>query len=151
MRKMLIALIVVALSAGPAFASDQADVMATIHQFIDGFNKGDVKSALATCAEQNSIIDEFAPYEWHGAGACEKWAGDFDADAKKNGITDSIVGMGKPKHVDVEGDRAYVVAPVTYAFKMKGKAVKESHSLMTLSLQKVAGGWRLTGWAWSKG
>ena len=39
-------------------------------QFIDGFNKGDVKSALAACADQVSIIDEFAPYEWHGAGAC---------------------------------------------------------------------------------
>jgi len=151
MRKILIALIVGTLTTGTAFASDQADVMATIHQFIDGFNKGDVKSALATCAEQNSIIDEFAPYEWHGAGACAKWASDFEVDAKKNGITDSVVGMGKPKHVDVEGDHAYVVAPVTYAFKMKGKPVKESRSLMTLSLQKGAAGWRLTGWAWSKG
>ena len=151
MRTLLTALILIALSTGSAVASDQADVMATIHQFIDGFNKGDVKSALATCAEQNSIIDEFAPYEWHGAGACAKWAGDYDADAKKNAITDAVVGMGKPKHVDVDGDHAYVVAPVTYAFKMKGKAVREAHSLMTLSLQKVAAGWRITGWAWSKG
>jgi ketosteroid isomerase-like protein len=151
MRKLLIALILIALSTGPAVASDQADVMATIHQFIDAFNKGDVKAAVGTCAEQTSIIDEFAPYEWHGAGACAKWAGDYEADAKKNAISDGVVGIGKPKHVDVDGDHAYVVAPVTYAFKMKGKAVRESHSLMTLSLQKAAAGWRITGWAWSKG
>ena len=151
MRKILFAAIIAALPAGPAFASDQSDVMATLHQFIDGFNKGDVKSALATCAEQASIIDEFAPYEWHGAGACDKWAADFDADAKKNGITDTIVGLGKPKHVDVSGDRAYVVAPVTYAFKLKGKAMKEPHSTMTLALQRTSAGWRITAWAWAKG
>ena len=37
-------------TAGRAKASAQTDVMATVHQFVDGFNKGDVKSALAACA-----------------------------------------------------------------------------------------------------
>jgi hypothetical protein len=124
--------------------------MASVHQFIDGFNKGDVKSALAACADQTSIIDEFAPYEWHGAGACANWANDFDADAKKNGITDGFVTVGTPRHVDVAGDRAYVVVPTNYAFKQKGKPVKETGSTMALALQKVASGWRIIGWAWAK-
>ena len=58
-------------------ASEQSDVMAPIHQFVDGFNKGDVNSALAACSEETSIIDEFPPHEWHGAGACAKWANDY--------------------------------------------------------------------------
>ena len=84
------------------------------------------KTALAACAEQTSIIDEFPPYEWHGAGACAAWAKDFDGDAKKNGITDGVVTLGKPRHLDVTGDRAYVVAPVSYAYKVKGKPTKET-------------------------
>jgi len=121
-----------------------------VHQFVDGFNKGDIKSALAACADQTSIIDEFPPHEWHGAGACAIWANDFDADAKKNGITDGVVTLGSPRHVDVTGDRAYAVVPANYTFKMKGKTVKETGSTLTIALQKGTAGWRMTGWAWTK-
>jgi ketosteroid isomerase-like protein len=149
MYKLLIAAAVGIFAAGPAFATEQSDVMVPVHQLLDGFNKGDVNSALAACAEQTSIIDEFPPHEWHGAGACAKWAGDFDANAKKEGITDSVVTLGKPRHVDVSGDRAYVVVSANYAFKQKGKAKKETSAVMTLALQKGAAGWRITGWSWA--
>jgi len=69
------------LIAPTAVADDKADVMTPIHQFVDGFNEGDAKRALAACAEQTSIIDEFPPHEWHGQGACATWANDFVADA----------------------------------------------------------------------
>ena len=151
MRAMSIGLLVGALAASPAFAAERDEVMVPVRQFIDGFNKGDVKSALATCAEQTSIIDEFPPHEWHGPGACATWANDFDADAKKNGVTDGKVTIGKPRHVDVSGDRAYVIVPATYAYKLKGKAMKETGSTLTVALQKGANGWRMTGWAWTKG
>jgi hypothetical protein len=151
MRTISIAFVVAAIAAGPAIAAEKDDVMVPVKQFVDGFNKGDVKSALATCAEQTSIIDEFPPHEWHGPGACATWANDFDADAKKNGVTDGKVTLGKPKHVDVAADRAYVVVPASYAYKLKGKAMKEAGSMLTLALQKAAAGWRITGWAWTKG
>ncbi len=150
MHKLLMSLAVAVLVAGPAAASEQTDVMVPVHQFVDGLNKGDMKSALAACAEQTSIVDEFPPHEWHGTGACANWANDFDADAKKNGISDGIVTLGKPRHVDVTGDRAYVVAPANYTFKVKGKVSKEVGSTFTFALQKGGAGWRITGWAWSK-
>ena len=150
MRNTLIALAVAVIAAAPAAASDKTDVMAPLNQFVDGFNKGDVKNAVAACADQTSIIDEFPPHEWHGQGACSNWANDYDADAKKNGITDGLVTLGKPRHVDVVGDRAYIVVPANYKFKMKGKVVKETGSTMTVALQKGASGWRITAWSWSK-
>ncbi len=134
----------------PAAASDKTDVAATVQRFVDGFNKGDVASAIATCADETSIIDEFPPHEWHGAGACSTWANDYDADAKKNGITDGVVTLGELRHVDVNGDRAYVVAPANYTFKLKGKVVKEIGSTFTFALVKTDAGWRIAGWAWSK-
>jgi ketosteroid isomerase-like protein len=149
MYKLLIAAALGIFAAGPAIATEQTDVMVPVHQFIDGFNKGDADSALAACAEQTSIIDEFPPHEWHGAGACAKWAGDYEANAKKEGISDGVVTLGKPRHVDVTGDRAYVVVPANYTFKQKGKVKKETNAVMALSLQKTAAGWRLTGWSWA--
>jgi len=141
--------LVVVMVAGTASASDQTEVMATVRQFIDGFNKGDVKSALAACASPVSIVDEFPPYAWQGATACADWATDFEANAKKNGITDSVVTLQKPKHVDVTGDRAYVVVPANYDYKAKGKKTSQKGSVMAVALQKTPEGWRITGWSWA--
>ena len=150
MRAISIGLAVVVLAAGPKASPEEAAVMAPVNQFVDAFNKGDVKTVAAMCADQTSIIDEFPPHEWHGAGACLTWMNDYDADAKKNGITDGFVTLGKPRHVDVTGDRAYVVIPANYVFKRKGVTVRESGSILTLALQKVAVGWRVTAWSWAK-
>lgn len=138
------------LAAGPAVASDQDDVMAAVRQFINAFNKGDTHELTAMCADQTSIIDEFPPHEWHGPGACLQWMTDYDTDAKKNGITDGWVSIGKPRHLDVNGDRAYVVIPAEYKYKLKGKPVKESGAMFTLALRKSEHAWRAVGWAWPK-
>jgi hypothetical protein len=150
MRSIFFAFAIGVLAAGQAVASDEKDVMVPVHQFVDGFNKGDTKTAVAACADQTSIIDEFPPHEWHGVGACATWATDFDVDARKHGITDGIVTLRKPRHIDINGDQAYVVVPSDYTFKRNGKLAKETGSLFTFALQKGPAGWRITGWAWSK-
>jgi hypothetical protein len=150
MHKSVIALAATLLAAGPMAASEKTEVLASVHQFVDSFNKGDTTTTAAACADQTSIIDEFPPYEWHGAGACSTWMDDYGADAEKNKITDGFVTLGEPRHIDVTADRAYVVVPANYAFKKSGKPVKETGSVITLSLQKGAAGWRITGWAWAK-
>ena len=151
MPKAALVLALTVLAAAPAAADDKTDVMVPVNQFTDGFNKGDVKTAVAACADQASIIDEFPPYEWHGAGTCEKWAADYDADAKKNGITPGSVTLAKPRHIDVAGDRAYVVVPATYEFTQKGKAVKQTGATLSIALQKLPAGWRIVAWAWATG
>ena len=150
MRQALIALVAVALAGPTAVSAQQKDVMALVHQFVEAFNKGDTKGAAAACAEQTAIIDEFAPHAWQGPGACVTWMRDYDADAKKEGITDGVVTLGTPRHVDVSGDYAYVVIPSDYAFKKQGKPVKETGSMFTLALQRSDAGWRVSGWAWAK-
>jgi hypothetical protein len=149
MHGFLLALtIAIAPAASPA--TDQADVLATVHRFVDGFNKGDMKAASAACADQTNIIDEFAPFQWQGAGACAVWARDYDTDATKNHITDGIVTLGKARHVDISGNSAYVVMNTDYAFKRNGKREKETGSVITCTLQKGTAGWHITGWTWSK-
>jgi len=152
MRTILTALALAALAAGPAAASEKTDVMEVLHQFIDGFNKGgDMNSILATCADQTSIIDDFPPNEWHGAGGCSKWLSDFNVSNKTDEITDGFITLGKPRHIDITADRAYVVAPITFTFKKKGKPMKANGSIWTVALQKGASGWRIIGWSYSAG
>jgi ketosteroid isomerase-like protein len=154
MRKTFLVIFIALALAGFAqeksAGQDKTAVMATVHQFVDAFNKGDAKTAAAACADETSIIDEFPPYEWHGAGACTKWMNDYDVWAKKNSMSDGAVTLGSPRHVDVEGDRAYVVIPSDISFKEKGKAAKETGSMFTLVLRKEADAWRIVGWSWAK-
>lgn len=132
-----------------AQAAQQADVMATVSRFMEAFNKGDPRTMVKSCTTEAAIIDEFPPYTWHGVGACAAWVKDYNAFAKKLELTDEVMTLGKPDHVDVTGDRAYVVVPTDYSFKQKGKPMKESGSAFTVALQKVGRSWRIAGWSWA--
>ncbi|HYL26988.1 MAG TPA: nuclear transport factor 2 family protein [Candidatus Nitrosotalea sp.] len=135
--------------AAPLAAAPDPGVMAAVNQFVDAFNRGDVRSAASACAPAASIIDDFPPHQWQGANACAKWFAAYNAMAKKSGITDGIVTLGHPWHVDVTGDLAYVVAPTTFTYKVHGKPVSLNGSVFTLVLSKLDSAWRITGWAWA--
>jgi hypothetical protein len=134
----------------PAAASEETDAMATVKQYLDSFNKGDSDKAAGLCTPQPVIVDDFPPHLWQGATACSDWWNALVAFDKNSGITDEHVTIGKPWHVAVTGERAYVVVPATYKYKLKGKPVTESGAVWTLALQKLASGWRVAGWAWAQ-
>ena len=150
MKKLYFVFVTALILAGSTAAFGQRSaVMKPINQFVNGFNKGDTASAMAACAETTAIIDEFAPHSWSGDGACQKWADDFDANSKKHRITNGKVILGKPTHVDITGDHAYVVIPSNYTYKQKGKPMAEPGSIFTFALHKGAEGWHITGWSWA--
>lgn len=149
LKYVLLGLLAV-LMTEPAGASERDDVMKPVRQWVEGLNRGDTKSAIAACAPQTSIVDEFPPHEWHGDGACARWVTELEAYNRGLGLTDGIVTLGKPRRVDITGDRAYVVAPTEFNYKEHGKPGKEAGALFTVSLQNTPAGWRITGWAWSR-
>ena len=134
-------------AAGTVFASDKDDIVATVHQFADNLDAKTIDKALATCDSPASIIDEFPPHVWN---SCGDWAKAFGEYNEKNGVTNAVAKIGAPWSVDVEGDRAYVVAPATYTYKQHGKVGKELHAVFTAAFRKTDSGWRITAWTWSK-
>jgi ketosteroid isomerase-like protein len=148
MHRIFIAVVVALLAAGPVVATDTADVTSLLEQWVSSFNKGDLQAMAARCTEQSTIIDDFPPHAWLGTGACGKWATDFQNFAKEGGITAPTVTLGKPLHLDISSDRAYVVVPAKFAYQQKGKPVLEN-AIVTLALQKYTAGWYIAGWAWA--
>ena len=141
MHKIILAAALAAVTT-PAFASDQSDIAAVVKGYNAAF-------APSYCAAGAAIIDDFAPHVWTGATACKDWATSFAADSKANGITDGLVTPGKAERIQVEGDRGYAVYPATYDYKLKGKPVHETGT-WTFAFQKLSGGWKITGWSWSR-
>jgi ketosteroid isomerase-like protein len=138
-----------AWGAGSAALAADAAVEAPIHQFIDAFDKGDIKTAAAThLASGVTIIDEVAPHLWQGPNAFMGWAGDLTKDDKAAGISGEAVTLGVVKREVVSGDMAYVIIEAVYSFKQGGKSLREP-SQMTYALKKTAQGWKIAAWTWT--
>jgi ketosteroid isomerase-like protein len=144
-------LIAFVCAAVAAALPDTMEPMAAVRQYVDAFNKGDVEAMAANCAVPTSVLDGLAPHVWQGPTACRDWYRDVLAAGEKEGATGYFVALGEPRHVDVTGDRAYVVVPATMKFNVHGKQVTQSGSTFTVALRKLAEGWRITAWAWTKG
>jgi hypothetical protein len=144
MRRILISLAITALAATPAVASEEKNVMAVVRQWTGLFNKDTATSALAACADETSIIDDIPPYVWFGSGACSSWLSVLNAESQKSAVTDLSSTLLKPRHVLVTADRAYVVVPINFTFKLDDKVTNETGSVLTVALQKVPAGWRIT-------
>jgi hypothetical protein len=146
--KVVIAVAIAVVGGGPVVASQEADVMTPVRQFVDGFNNSDIKMAQAACADQHFIIDDFPPHEWRGSGATSKWFHDLTAMGKKYDMSNAFVTLGKPHQVHFTGSDAYVVVPVNLRYHEKQHVIKTT-GLMTLALHKGVEGWRIAAWAWT--
>lgn len=128
-----------------------ADPMAAIRHYIDAFNRGDRDGMAAAFAVPGSILDGMAPHVWQGNTATQDWYRDVLIEAEQHGASDYHVMLGEPLHRNVTGDSAYVAVPASMKFKLKGEPVTQSGAIFTVALRKLAEGWRIAAWAWTKG
>ena len=150
MAKARIVLAVVSLFiASSIMASDKSDILGLITKWNDLSNKGDELGMAATCAKDAVVVDDLPPYIWRGVEACADWQKSADAFVKNEGMTEIVGGLGKPSHVLIVADQAYVVIPATFAYTQGGKKLIES-ATATFTLQKTDGRWLITSWVWSK-
>jgi ketosteroid isomerase-like protein len=125
------------------------DVTSAIHHFIDAFNSGDTKAVDAAYANGSvSITDEFAPYRWTGPHAGQTWAAAYDKHAQSTGVSDGRVKYGDVTRTEIDGDSAYAVIPVFYAYREHGVPTQEE-AQMTLVLHRSPGGWKIQAWTWT--
>jgi ketosteroid isomerase-like protein len=127
------------------------DPMAAVRQYVDAFNKGDPKAMAAACADPMQILDGMAPHVWQGPTASEDWYRDALAEGEHLGVSDYLITLDEPRHVEVRDGSAYVAVPVTFKYKLRGKQVTQTGAMFTVALRKVGAEWRLTAWAWTKG
>jgi hypothetical protein len=100
-------------------------------------------------AESIEVTDIFPPYHWAGPHALQAWNEDFAADAKANSVTEPSVELLQPTHVEVRGDRAYLVVPAVYHCK-KGEEKMQEKGIITSALQKVDKKWRVAAFTWTR-
>ncbi|CDO05415.1 hypothetical protein C1S82_13160 [Mycolicibacterium cosmeticum] len=125
--------------------------LAAVQAYLSAFNAGDVDAMTAAFVSDGSILDGMAPHLWIGPTAVADWYRDVMAESAHLGASNYHVTLGEPLHNDEKGDSAYIVAPATMTFDLKGASRTQTGSMFTLALRKVAEGWRVAAWAWAKG
>lgn len=131
-------------------ASPSSDAINTVKLAINAMNKGNMDAFVALCGSPAVVIDTFAPYLTGGATGCTDWWNARATYNKNAQLTDATAGIGAPWHVFVTGDNAYVDAPFDYHYNQKGKTVRETGSIITVTLTKTDKGWLITSWAHTK-
>ncbi len=131
--------------------TDSDDPMAAVQRYVAAFNGGDAAAMAAECADPMQILDGMSPHVWQGPTAAGDWWRDVLAEGEHLGASKYRIELGEAQHVDVTGDTAYVVAPASMTFDLRGTQVRQSGSMYTVALRKVGPQWRLTAWAWAKG
>ncbi len=120
------------------------DPMAAVLRYVEAFNNADATAMAAACADPMQILDGMSPHVWHGPTAAEDWWNDVLAEGEHLGASGYRIALGEPHHVDVAGESAYVVAPATMTFDLRGQQVTQRGSVYTVALRKVGADWRLT-------
>jgi hypothetical protein len=125
--------------------------LAAVHQYIDGFNKGDAQLMAATFAVPGSILDGMAPHVWQGPTVTQDWYRDVLVEGEQHGASGYLVTLGEALHNKITAESAYVVVPATMTFKVDGKQITQTGAVFTVALRKFIDGWRISAWAWAKG
>ena len=133
-----------------ANAREKAALMKPVARLIHALNTGDAKELRPFYTAQTTIVDEFAPYEWTGADAVDRYFADFGKVVTALEITDMNIRSSAPSYVYVDGPRAYLTFPVSFSGKFKGKPYSESGTF-TLSLRNSGGEWKIAAQSWAKG
>ena len=128
-----------------------SDPMTAVRNYTDAFNRGDATGQAAACADPMQILDGMSPHVWQGPTAAQDWWTDVLAEGEHLGASGYHITLGDPRHVDENGDNAYVVVPATMTFDLRGQRITQTGSVYTVALRKVDAHWRLTAWAWAKG
>ena len=148
MRPTLFVFLCCASIVTPALAGPEEDAaLAPLKTFVSSVNANNIRAAVAECAANATITDEFAPYHWTNM-ACQTWADALFADAKTAGQTDEVMTLGTPVAVNVKGDAAYVSVPGHLTFKAKGRPESED-GVFAAVMTKTAGEWKIASWAWA--
>ncbi len=150
MRAMFLVVLTAALmaSATPTFAAPIDDATVTVTSVLDKFNGGDINAFFAAHRDGALIIDEFAPFVWGGPQSVQRWASDYEVDAKRRGIRDGRIDYGKPIQANSDGISAYIVLPATYRFTQNGTKMAGVGSMAFVMAHEPAG-WKISSWTYS--
>jgi hypothetical protein len=123
--------------------SDTASVVSVINGALDAFRAGDLVTFKAAWAPQGvDIVDDVPPYLWTGERSLERWIDDTARAIGNLNVADLDIRAKPPLHVEITGDSAYVVLPVTVTYR-RAKTSYIQNGTQILVMTRTSDGWKM--------
>ena len=146
---LIVALSLTAGAAGAQVMAGSGPVMATISRMTDAVNKGEMPTAFAAFTASPSIVEDGPPFRWQGPGAPQAWIEAMGANAQVHDMTAIDMKLSAPTRVEIAGDEAYAIVPGRLSYTMKDGHSEHADGLLTFTLQRADGAWKIDTLAWS--
>ena len=124
------------------------EVTDSIADFVDAVNRGDQAKAVSYFTDDVTIVEDLAPFRWHGPNAGPDWMLAMWENAQRNYVRAIVMEISPPTRIEIEGDAAYAVVPGLLTYQGDGSALR-SQGLLTFSLKTSGGKWLINALAWS--
>jgi ketosteroid isomerase-like protein len=146
------ALAIAAFTASLAFPAAAADTSAAVIQTLKGVlaaaNADNASRLNAYFAANATVVDDFPPFSWTGNDAGARWWSASDKDLAKHGIAGVHAVLGPITRFAVVGDDAYVIAPLTIGYAVRGRPAHSS-GLWTMTFHRSGGSWKIASATWT--
>jgi ketosteroid isomerase-like protein len=144
-----IALSLVAGAADAQLAAGSGPVLAIVTGMTEAVNRGDMPKAFAAFTASPWIVEDGAPFRWQGPGAPQAWIASMGANAQAQGMTAIDMKLSPATRVEITGDRAYAIVPGRLSYTMKDGHSEHADGLLTFTLVRTAGDWKIETLIWS--
>jgi ketosteroid isomerase-like protein len=124
------------------------EVIDSITDFVDSVNRGDQAAALAHFTDDVTIVEDLAPFRWHGPNAGAEWMLAMWQNAQRNNVSAVVMEISAPTRIEVEDGAAYAVVPGLLTYERPGSALR-AEGLLTFSLRESGQKWLISALTWS--
>ena len=152
MKRIFIAILAAVAALAPAASHAAAPAQPPAEMLRAAYAVADADAAanaglFRTAMTSNpTIVDEFVPYAWSGAGAIDRYTAALKAWLSANGLADLHVVVDAPRYWDVSGDRGWVSLPATFIYNAGGQANAEA-GVYAMVFIRTGGHWRVSSWS----
>ena len=88
---------------------EASEIVAAIAAFVAAVNQGDQAAATALLTDDVTIVEDLAPFCWHGPTAASEWMLAMFVNAQSAGLTGVVMELGEPTRVEVDSAHAYAI------------------------------------------
>jgi ketosteroid isomerase-like protein len=129
-------------------AHPDQEVTNTVTDFVDAVNRGDQARAIAHLSNDVTIVEDLAPFRWHGPNAGPEWLLAMWQNAQRNGVSAVSMEVAPPTRIEVDDDTAYAIVPGVLTYVTQESRLR-SDGILTFSLRANEGQWLINAFAWT--
>jgi hypothetical protein len=121
---------------------------ATVNSFVQTCSNTDAAGFAAVFTKAPNIVDDIAPYDWHGKDAAATYIAALQATIKSAGWDHFGLAANGAPYIEVAENFAYATVPLFVNYTHAGKP-RQDAGIFTLSLKKAGKDWKISSASWT--